>query len=69
MIGRKKPAVPPKENHAKANHDPVKFPTMLYKDVDGNGDVSEPSNQATAKSAAELSALLADGWVRHPSEI
>ena len=44
------------------------FPAMVYKDVDKNGDVSEPSNQRTVHSLPELKGAIEDGWRTNPDE-
>lgn len=41
---------------------PDLFPRMIYRDLEGDGDVSQESNQRTVGSEAELEAALKDGW-------
>lgn len=44
------------------------FPQMVYKDIEKNGDVSEPGNQREVGSLVELKAAIADGWRTNPEE-
>lgn len=46
----------------------IDFPRMVYKDIDKNGDVSEPSNQRTVTGLQQLKAAINDGWRTHPDE-
>lgn len=51
---------------AQGAHQP--FPCMVYKDLEGDGDVSSGSNQHTVKDQAELDMFLKDGWSQDPND-
>jgi len=47
---------------------PQKFPKMVYKDINGDGNFADPGETRTVTDDADLKAALADGWSDTPEK-